>query len=505
MAKFAAKDSNKNITLSPHGTGKVVVGTGAADATVQSDGNHNLVLQTGNSTTGSISITDGANGDIAISPNGTGTVVVNTDLDVDNINVDGNSITTTNTNGNLTLKPNGTGAIHLNDGDDNEVVKTSKTSSAVNEITVANAATGNGPTLSATGDDTNIDLNISGKGTGRLATTSPKISTNISDLNGNEIIRLTNTSSAQNELNVTNAATGNSPILSATGDDTNIDLIIKPKGTGAILLKDGDGNELINTSRTASAVNGITIGNAATGNGPTLSASGDDTNIDLNIEGKGTGEIKLGSNINFLNDTDAKIKLPSAGGIFESDGSTEILTESSGAVSLKNTILNSNNTFPTGHIIQTLTDSHTVTGPITITTTSDDYLGSNLQITITPKANGNKLFIQALIHGINNNASSGRSLHSGFAYDANFSSGNGTTIGPRAVIADYHNYLSASTGMLGNLQYSTIVTVGTNAPSAGSASIIRPIFQSTTDDITIAANSSAGLGVFSMIVMEIQA
>ena len=107
MAKFAAKDSNKNITLSPHGTGKVVVGTGAADATVQSDGNHNLVLQTGNSTTGSISITDGANGDIAISPNGTGTVVVNTDLDVDNINVDGNSITTTNTNGNLTLKPSG--------------------------------------------------------------------------------------------------------------------------------------------------------------------------------------------------------------------------------------------------------------------------------------------------------------------------------------------------------------------------------------------------------------
>ena len=53
MAKFAAKDSNKNITLSPHGTGKVVVGTGATDATVQSDGNHNLVLQTGNATTGS--------------------------------------------------------------------------------------------------------------------------------------------------------------------------------------------------------------------------------------------------------------------------------------------------------------------------------------------------------------------------------------------------------------------------------------------------------------------
>ena len=109
MAKFAAKDSNKNITLSPHGTGKVVVGTGATDATVQSDGNHNLVLQTGNSTTGSISITDGADGDIAISPNGTGTVVVNTDLDVDNININGNAITSTNTDGNIDLTPNGTG------------------------------------------------------------------------------------------------------------------------------------------------------------------------------------------------------------------------------------------------------------------------------------------------------------------------------------------------------------------------------------------------------------
>ena len=36
-----------------------------------------------------------------------------------------------------------------------------------------------------------------------------------------------------------------------------------------------------------------------------------------------------------------KINLPSSGGVFESDGSTEILTESSGAVSLKNTAIDS--------------------------------------------------------------------------------------------------------------------------------------------------------------------
>jgi len=48
-----------------------------------------------------------------------------------------------------------------------------------------------------------------------------------------------------------------------------------------------------------------------------------------------------------------KINLPSSGGVFESDGSTEILTESSGAVTLKNTILDSTTTFPSGIINST--------------------------------------------------------------------------------------------------------------------------------------------------------
>jgi len=44
----------------------------------------------------------------------------------------------------------------------------SKTASAVNEFTMANAATGNAPALSATGDDTNIDMNLTPKGIGRI-------------------------------------------------------------------------------------------------------------------------------------------------------------------------------------------------------------------------------------------------------------------------------------------------------------------------------------------------
>ena len=43
-----------------------------------------------------------------------------------------------------------------------------------------------------------------------------------------------------------------------------------------------------------------------------------------------------------------KINLPSSGGVYESDGSTEVLTESSGAVTLKNTTLDSTVIFPVG-------------------------------------------------------------------------------------------------------------------------------------------------------------
>lgn len=54
----------------------------------------------------------------------------------------------------------------------------------------------------------------------------------INDTNGNEQIKFTTTASAVNEFTVTNAATGNSPTLEATGGDTNVDIILKPKGTG---------------------------------------------------------------------------------------------------------------------------------------------------------------------------------------------------------------------------------------------------------------------------------
>ena len=59
----------------------------------------------------------------------------------------------------------------------------------------------------------------------------------------------------------------------------------------------GDGTlELLKFEETASAVNEVTVVNAATGDGPTVKATGDDTNVDLNLTGKGTGKVKVDGN-----------------------------------------------------------------------------------------------------------------------------------------------------------------------------------------------------------------
>jgi len=61
----------------------------------------------------------------------------------------------------------------------------------------------------------------------------------INDENGNEQIKFATTGSAVNEISVTNAATSNSPSVSATGGDSNIDLTISPKGIGRVTLGAG--------------------------------------------------------------------------------------------------------------------------------------------------------------------------------------------------------------------------------------------------------------------------
>ena len=79
-----------------------------------------------------------------------------------------------------------------------------------------------------------VDVTLTGTQTLTNKTlTSPKIGTSILDTNGNELALLTATGSAVNEITLANAATGNGPIISSTGE-TNVDLNLNPKGTGVL-------------------------------------------------------------------------------------------------------------------------------------------------------------------------------------------------------------------------------------------------------------------------------
>lgn len=208
----------------------------------------------------------------------------------------------------------------INDANGNEVIKTPATSSAVNEITVTNSATGNAVSIAATGGDTNIDLTVAAKGAGevkvgqatsagvRLVADQP-----ILDSAGNELVKFVKATTAVNEVTVTNSATGDAVSLSATGTDTNIPFAVAGKGTGEIRLGqatstgvklvadqpivDSAGNELVKFVKTTSAVNELTVTNAATGNGPALSATGGDSNINVVITPKGTGTVSTAANV----------------------------------------------------------------------------------------------------------------------------------------------------------------------------------------------------------------
>lgn len=64
-----------------------------------------------------------------------------------------------------------------------EILKFGETASAVNEVTVTNAATAGSPSVTATGDDVNIDLTLDGKGSGTVKTLSSDL-----DITGDIIV-----------------------------------------------------------------------------------------------------------------------------------------------------------------------------------------------------------------------------------------------------------------------------------------------------------------------------
>ena len=120
-------DSNVGIDIKPKGTGEVVVGTGAAAATVTSKGAFDLVLDTNEGTnSGNITIVDAANGNIQLTPNGTGytELVGNTNPGAIRFNCENNSHGVTIKGPAHSASATYTLTLPTSDGNADEVLKT---------------------------------------------------------------------------------------------------------------------------------------------------------------------------------------------------------------------------------------------------------------------------------------------------------------------------------------------------------------------------------------------
>ena len=109
----------------------------------------------------------------------------------------------------------------------------------------------------------------------------------IKDENGNEQIIFQTTSSAVNELEITNGATGDGPILGASGE-TNVDLHIKPKGSGETVIGSGGASATLTSS---GAYDLVLDTNKGTNSGNITITDG--ANGDIDITTNGTGKIKF--------------------------------------------------------------------------------------------------------------------------------------------------------------------------------------------------------------------
>jgi len=168
--------------------------------------------------------------------------------------------------------------------------------SGIPYLQISNAATGSPPVISSEGE---ADLGI-----------------RFDNDQGEELMLLASVATAVNEVTITNAATGANPTIDATGEaDTGI------------TFRNGESEEILILDANATAVNEITIDNAATGAAPTITATGDDTNINLDLDGKGTGNVNLG-----LLSTGGGIRYKRS--VLASAGNTTMTSAMSGSVML---------------------------------------------------------------------------------------------------------------------------------------------------------------------------
>jgi hypothetical protein len=187
--------------------------------------------------------------------------------------------TGTDTNVNMTLSTKGTGNFTFYSANSYPQLVVANTTSAVNYMQTTGAITGDAPYLYGNGSDTNVGIKFSGKGTGATVFYSNTFAS--------AQFVVAHTASAVNYLQATGGATGSFPQLAAQGTDTNIGMSYFTKGAGYHFFYNGAGSPQFAINPTASAVNYLQTTGGATNNAPTITSTGSDTDIGMALRTKG--------------------------------------------------------------------------------------------------------------------------------------------------------------------------------------------------------------------------
>jgi hypothetical protein len=135
--------------------------------------------------------------------------------------------------------------------------------------------------------------------------------TGIKDDSSNEQLIFQKTSSAVNYFEMTNAATGNNPSISATGSDTNVGIDISTKGTGLIKFDNAAYNNevaltdgaTVNWAVNTSPVAKVTLGGNRTIAAPSGGATGQFVSLLIIQDGTGSRTVTWNAVYEFASDT----------------------------------------------------------------------------------------------------------------------------------------------------------------------------------------------------------
>jgi hypothetical protein len=252
------------------------------------------------------------NGNITLTPNGTGVVTT------DNLSLDGNTVATTNANGNLVLTPNGTGTVDLSG-----TTATISTSASNQALALAPAGTGavNVPAgyKDRAGHGTNslttkeyVDATVA---SGTIAniplaadsgTSETIINGNTLTISGGTNVSTVSSSADTITVNLDTAVAGLTTLtvdqININGNtiistDTNGHINLDPNGTGRVIVAAANTLEAATIATASGGNTDMTVAPDGTGSvliggtNRTISTTG--TNTDLNINPNGTGKVVI--------------------------------------------------------------------------------------------------------------------------------------------------------------------------------------------------------------------